>query len=91
INTTEPFKLAKEAERRDELAAILYQCLEALRIASLLLSCVLPQKMAEFSAAIGAPTEGTLQELTAWGGLSPGTDVTKVALFPRLELAAMSS
>ncbi len=91
INTTEPFKLAKDPERRDELAAILYQCLEALRIASLLLACVLPQKTAEFSAAIGAPTEGTLQELAAWGGLSPGSPVTKVALFPRVELAAMSS
>jgi methionine--tRNA ligase len=41
INETEPFRLAKDEARRDELAAILYQCLEALRIAAVLLEPVL--------------------------------------------------
>ncbi|MHC4219405.1 MAG: methionine--tRNA ligase [Planctomycetota bacterium] len=37
INLTEPFKLARDDSKRDELGAILYQCMETVRVASLLL------------------------------------------------------
>jgi len=88
INATEPFKVAKDPARQDELGAILYQCLEALRIASLLLWPVLPEKMEQFWKAIkqNVPREGGLMELARWGGLSPGKKVDKVALYPRIEL-----
>lgn len=88
INLTEPFRLAKDAARREELGAILYQCAEAVRIASLLLWPVLPQRMADLWQALGLsaePGSRPLDELVAWGGLSPGGSVTKVALFPRIE------
>jgi methionyl-tRNA synthetase len=88
INATEPFKMAKDPARRDELGAILYQCLEALRIASLLLWPVIPERMAAFWAKLGLdvdPAAGGLDELAAWGGLAPGHAVTKLALFPRLD------
>jgi methionine--tRNA ligase len=88
INRTEPFKLAKDESKRDELAAILYQCLEAVRIASLLLWAAIPTKVEELWAALGlavAPREGGLPELSKWGGLAPGATVRKVALFPRVE------
>ncbi len=88
INLTEPYRLAKDPTRRDELGAILYQCVEAVRIASLLLWPVLPQRMADLWQALGLPTEPgprRLDELGAWGGLSPGGPVAKVALFPRIE------
>jgi len=102
INETEPFRLAKDPARRDELSAILYQCLETLRIAAVLLEPVLPTKTAEFLAAIGegdvagtgpataddaATDRPSLAELGRWGRLQPGTRVTKVALFPRVEAA----
>ncbi|MCA9296006.1 MAG: methionine--tRNA ligase, partial [Phycisphaerales bacterium] len=90
INSTEPFKVAKDESRRAELGAILYQCAEAIRIASLILWPVCPSKMSELWTALGVtidPSEGDLNALSAWGGLKPGRHVTKVALFPRLELA----
>ncbi|TVQ55994.1 MAG: methionine--tRNA ligase [Phycisphaerales bacterium] len=88
INTTEPFKIAKDESKRDELAVILYQCAETVRIASLLLGPVLPIKMAELWDAYGQtidPAKGDLTDLAAWGGLQPGTPIRKVALFPRVE------
>ncbi|MFT7671589.1 MAG: methionyl-tRNA synthetase [Planctomycetota bacterium] len=88
IQLTEPFRLAKEEGRREELGAILYQCLEALRIASLLLWPTMPRKMEELWGALGInvdPSAGELSAACEWGGLAPGTKVTKIALFPRLE------
>jgi methionyl-tRNA synthetase len=97
INATEPFKLAKrvEAEPRakDQLAAILYNCAEALRIASLLLAPAMPDKMADLwrkwncTPAPGIP----LSELARFGGpqsLQPGQAVEKGdALFMRADSA----
>ena len=88
INATEPFKLAKDDSQRDRLAAILYQCLEAIRIASLLLWCVLPGKMEELWRALRLdidPARDELEALAEWGGLTEGQPVEKVALFPRVE------
>ncbi len=88
INQTEPFKLAKDETRREELSQILYQCAEAVRIASLLLWPVMPHKMAELWTAMELnidPQAGGLHELTQWGGFKPGTRVQKVALFPRID------
>ena len=91
INLTEPFKLAKDESKADELGAILYQCVEALRIASLLLWPAMPTKIEELWRALGIsiePNTGNLHELAAWGGLQPGGKVEKIALFPRLEAPA---
>jgi methionine--tRNA ligase len=88
INATEPFKLAKDESKRDELGAILYQCAEAVRIASLLLWSTCPHKMAELWDALGQsidPATDHLPDLARWGGLAPGTTIRKIALFPRLE------
>ncbi len=85
INDTAPFKLAKNESKQTELGAILYQCLETLRIATLLLSPVIPNKTKEFHEAISAdPCNGNFQERAQWGGITPGTTVRKVALFPRM-------
>ena len=62
-----------------------------MRIASLLLWCVMPGKMAELWEALGLaidPAAGGLDSLAQWGGLEPGGAVTKVALFPRIEMPA---
>jgi methionyl-tRNA synthetase len=88
INATEPFKLAKDESKRDELAAILYRCAEAVRIASLLLWPVLPSKMEELWRAFGleiTPNDGKLAELAQWSGLQPGTKLQRLAMFPRVE------
>jgi methionyl-tRNA synthetase len=85
INDTAPFKLAKDDSKQAELGAILYQCLETLRIATLLLSPALPIKMKEFHEAIGVSLcSENLPEIAVWGVLKPGTSIVKVALFPRV-------
>jgi len=81
INDTAPFKLAKDETKQDELSAILYQCLEVLRIASLMLLPVIPTKIQEFHEATGIDPNGS----TAWGGMKSGSTVAKVALFPRVD------
>jgi methionyl-tRNA synthetase len=97
INQTEPFKLAKKVEsepqRKPELAAILFTCAEALRIASLLLSPVMPQKMADlWKRWTCTPPAGVpFPELAKFGGphaLKPGTPIEKGdALFMRADPA----
>ena len=84
ITETEPFRMAKDESKRADLSACLYQCLESLRIACVLLEPLMPNKMAEFDAGVGLG-EGNLDERTKWGGLKPGTKVQKLALFPRVE------
>jgi methionyl-tRNA synthetase len=89
INRTEPFKLAKDPGKRDEVASILAQCAETVRIASLLLEPFLPQRMADLQVALGAPAAGEAWDRrVAWGGLKPGTRMSKVALYPRIEAPA---
>ena len=93
IQATEPFRIAKEPERRAELGAILYQCLEAIRIAGVMLAPVMPVKMAELALALAGGDEAAAAaaaavptaQRVAWGGLKPGARVAKLALFPRVE------
>jgi methionyl-tRNA synthetase len=84
-----PWTLAKEASRRDELAAILYASAETLRILAVLIRPIMPgaaQRLWD-QLGIGAPlSEQRLPEAAGWGGLEPGTRTSKgEALFPRLE------
>jgi len=95
INTTQPFKIAKIMETdpvaKGRLAAILYCCAEALRVASLLLSPAMPTKMAELWTTWScAPAAGVpLTELAVFGGrhaLKAGQRITKgEALFMRAD------
>ena len=88
INETEPFRIAKDDTRRAELGSILYQCLEALRIASILLWPLMPQRTSDFWTAINEPLDpasGGRASRIDWGGLAAGTAVQKVALFPRVD------
>ena len=91
INATEPFKVAKDDARRDELGAILYHCVEALRIASLGLYAAMPDKISEMWSRMGvrlAPGD-RYDSLAQWGSLKPGTRIVKGdALFPRADAAA---
>lgn len=88
INMTEPFKLAKDPAKRDELGTILYQCAESVRIASLMLAAVMPIAMETLWEALALearPGNGNdLASLARWGGLKPGSAIRKVALFPRV-------
>jgi len=100
INAERPFSLAKEVfklphpESSTEfrfLAAILSGYAEALRIASVLLSPVMPEKMAELwrNWNCAPPPGATLEDLCTFGGqhaLKPGQAIVKgEALFMRAD------
>jgi methionyl-tRNA synthetase len=95
INATEPFKLAKRLETepgtKAQLAGILYHCAEALRIASLLLTPAMPDKMADLQGRWSCtPTPDVpLSDLARFAGshaLKPGSPIEKgEALFMRAD------
>lgn len=87
INNTEPFRLAKKVSGPDDpqyadLALILYNCAEALRIAALLMLPFMPQKAKAVLDMLGAstPGNGELEAHAAWRGehgLKAGAPVVK--------------
>jgi len=87
IDVTKPFSMAKDPSKRKHLASVLYQCAEALRIASLILWPALPAKIETLWKTYGLaidPARGEFASLSAWGGTQPGTPVAKAdPLFPR--------
>ena len=93
INATQPFKLAKRAEAEPgvlgELATILTNCAEALRIATVLMHPVMPSKTVELWSRWGwrLPEGAGLEAVCAFGSphaLTPGTPIVKgEALFMR--------
>ncbi len=91
IHTTEPFKLIKDESKKAEVAAILYHCAEALRIASVLLSPVMPSQMHELQRRLGVSPDANilpLAERAAWGGIQPGATIELGdPLFPRADAA----
>jgi len=88
INETAPFKLAKDESKRGELAQILYNCAEAIRIAAVLYLPAMPETMTDllsrFSCTISP--DDTIDSLTTWGRIKPGDTITKGdALFMRAD------
>ncbi|MBX2851603.1 MAG: methionine--tRNA ligase [Phycisphaeraceae bacterium] len=96
IEKTEPFKLAKDPEKIDDVGAVLGNCIEALRIASVLLWPFIPDKCEAFWSRIGCGHyaeqlkdngTGDLEAWVKWGQLKPGTPIEKgEALFPRYQV-----
>jgi methionyl-tRNA synthetase len=89
IEDEAPWKLAKEPARRDDLAVVLYETLEAVRVTAELLSPFLPATGAAILERLGSGKRApTLQAALVWGGLAPGTRVERgEPLFPRVEVA----
>ena len=84
ISTTEPFKMAKDPAKREELDRVLFDVAEATRIATLLLTPVIPRAAASAMARLGVAGEPTLAQ-AAWGAAGALTLTKGDALFPRLE------
>lgn len=91
IDETMPWVLAKDETKRARLATVMYNLLEALRIASVLLTPFMPTTSPKIFAQIGVDSNDT--DLTGWdsaekfGLLSPTVTVNKgEALFPRIDL-----
>lgn len=93
IEQTKPFKLAKDPATLPQVGTILYNCAEAIRIASLLLWPFLPEKAEQIWQRLGldyaqqmqaSDARGKLNEWTTWGQLQPGVELKAGdPLFPR--------
>ena len=94
IDETEPFRMAKDPDKRDELAAVLYNLLEAIRIIALYLAPFMPNTSAEVFRRLGLGDITAIDDIkaaSAWGQLPAGNPVEKgEPLFPRLDIAETS-
>ena len=88
IEDSEPWTLAKDPAKAGKLAAVIYNLLEAIRVAAHLLMPFMPMTSAEALRRIGCADEAETDDLAAacaWGQLAAGLPVEKGdALFPRL-------
>ncbi len=86
-----PWKSLKTAagdiEKMRDGAESLLVSLECLRFAGILLSPVMPTKMAELLSQVGWPKEPSIADLKKFQMIAPGTRIAKaLPLFPRVEL-----
>ncbi len=83
LERTAPWRQAK-AGQAERVATILYHATEALRLTSILLQPVLPERMAELWRRLGWQPPILLKDGLSWGSLQPGTQVIPgPPLFPR--------
>ncbi|MBN1888483.1 MAG: methionine--tRNA ligase [Thermoflexales bacterium] len=81
LDQAAPWRLAKLGQT-GQVERVLYHAAEALRMCSVLLQPVMPERMAQVWHCLGWP--GSPPEGLEWGGLQPGTQVSAGApLFPR--------
>ncbi|MBP5313952.1 MAG: methionine--tRNA ligase [Eggerthellaceae bacterium] len=89
IDETEPFRMAKDPEKREELAQVMYNLLETIRIIALFMAPLMPNTSAEVYRRLGlGAIDGIvdIEKAAAWGQLPFGNRVEKgEALFPRLD------
>lgn len=86
IVAVEPWVLAKDPGRKDELEAFLYRLLEGIRLATALVSPVMPRAAGRVLGMLGLERREPLPADLAWGALEPGAPLGAVEpLFPRLE------
>lgn len=84
VNDQKPWELARHPEQHPALQACLYNVVEGLRIASVLLEAALPNKALELRASLGLG-HFTLAQTEIWG-LAQGRIPTEAPiLFPKLD------
>jgi methionyl-tRNA synthetase len=90
IVETAPFTLAKDAEQRPRVGAILHNCLEALRVSAQLLAPFLPDTAESLRQALGLERAAFDDLDLAWGRAFAAGHRTgePVSLFPRIDVPA---
>jgi methionyl-tRNA synthetase len=89
IDETMPWALAHDADKRDRLAAVLYNLTETIRILSVLISPFLPETSSKINVQFGF-TEDILtwESISEFGRLKEGTIVKRgELLYPRIDVA----
>ena len=86
VDATQPWALAKDAGKKERLAAVLYTLAESLNVLGIVLAPFLPDASAKIRAGLGQGGAPTLADAVR-GRLAPGTAVQKVSgLFPRVDV-----
>ena len=87
VDETTPWLLAKDASKKDRLATVMYNLLESIRIAAILLSPFMPHTSPEIFRQIGATGDIATWESAKTFGLLPADIHVKKseALFPRID------
>jgi len=89
LDSTKPWVIAKDMEKKPRLGTVLYNSLEALRIITLLIFPFMPNSAGRIWEQLGMPEDLERQSLVRakeWGILSPGTKIGKIKpVFPKIE------
>ena len=93
VEESAPWNLAKSEETAGELAAVIYNALEAIRIIALYMAPFMPSTSAEVYRRLGLGDIAAITDIeaaTAWGQLPAGNQVEiGDPLFPRLDVDAI--
>ena len=93
VEESAPWNLAKSPEHADELAAVIYNALEAIRIIALYMAPLMPNTSAEVFRRLGLGDITAITDIeaaTTWGQLPAGNAVEiGDPLFPRLDVNAI--
>ena len=87
IDETMPWALAKEEDKKDRLATVLYNLIESICVGATLLTSFMPSTAQKIFAQLNT-TERTLDELNEYGKYQSGNKVTEKPeiLFARLDI-----
>lgn len=90
IDETAPWALAKDPAKKQELANVLYNLTEALRVISVLISPFMPMTAVRIWQQLGLAQDFAsvrTEDIEQWGGVPAGLHVgTPEQLFPRIEV-----
>ena len=90
IDANAPWALAKDDANIDELATILYNLMEGLRVVTCLIYPIIPQTSLKMQKTLCIQRDGkqvyTLEEIRLWGQIKKETIIAKPGiLFPRID------
>ncbi|MBO4852396.1 MAG: methionine--tRNA ligase [Schwartzia sp.] len=90
IDETAPWALAKDAAKKSELATVMYNLAESLRVISVLVSPFMPETVPKIWAQLGMAQDFAsvrLEDVKTWGGVPAGQHIGEAEqLFPRIEV-----
>lgn len=90
IDETAPWALAKDEAKKAELATVMYNLAESLRVISVLISPFMPETAPKIWAQLGMAGEiwdVRLDDVKNWGGIPAGQHIGQAEpIFPRIEV-----
>ncbi|WP_070611403.1 methionine--tRNA ligase subunit beta, partial [Peptoniphilus sp. HMSC062D09] len=89
VDETEPWKLAKDDDKKDRLNTVLYNLAESLRIVSVLIYPFIKDTSLKIREQLGVNGEINWEDARTFGLIEDGTKVNKgEVIFPRLDIEA---